>query len=69
MELQRAGITSYGPNTRNLTDLANPPIDWVKISQGFGIPGVTVKNAEDLAMELGKALSESGPHLIEMLLP
>ena len=41
----------------------------MKISQGFGIFGVTVKNAEDLAGELGNALSEPGPHLIEMLLP
>jgi acetolactate synthase-1/2/3 large subunit len=69
MELHRAGITSYGPNTRRLTELANPSINWVKIAQGFGVPGVTVSTSEDLAREIDKALADPGPHLIEMLLP
>jgi len=69
MELSRSGITTPGPNTHALTELTKPPIDWVRISQGFGVPGVTVSTAEDLARELGKALIEPGPHLIEMLLP
>jgi acetolactate synthase-1/2/3 large subunit len=69
MELKRAGILSYGPNTRAMTELAKPPINWARIAQGFGVPGVTVSTAEDLARELNKALAEPGPHLIEMLLP
>jgi acetolactate synthase-1/2/3 large subunit len=69
VELRHAGVTSYGPNTQVVTELKNPAIDWVKIAQGFGIPGVTVSTAEDLARELKKALAEPGPHLIEMLLP
>jgi len=69
MELHRAGITSYGPNTRRLTELANPSMNWVQIATGFGVPGVTVGTVEGLARELGKALAESGPHLIEMVLP
>jgi acetolactate synthase-1/2/3 large subunit len=69
MELHRAGITSYGPNTRRLTELANPSMNWVQIATGFGVPGATVGTAEGLARELGKALDESGPHLIEMVLP
>ena len=68
-ELDRAGITSYGPKARALTDLTQPAIDWVKIGQGFGVPGVVVKTAEQLARELSKALAEPGPHLIEMVLP
>ena len=69
MELSRSGIEPQGPNTRVLTELTNPPIDWVGVAQGFGVPGVTVSTAEDLGRELGRALSEPGPHLIEMLLP
>ena len=68
VELNRAGITSYGPNAKALTELTNPSINWVKTAQGFGVPGVTVSTAEDLARELGRALAEPGPHLIEMLL-
>jgi len=69
MELSRSGITTHGPNTEALTELTKPPIDWVRIAQGFGVPGVTVSTAEALARELGRALIEPGPHLIEMLLP
>ena len=69
IELKRAGITSDGLNTRAMTDLKNPPVEWAKIAQGFGVPGVTVSTAEDLGRELKKALAEPGPHLIEMLLP
>jgi acetolactate synthase-1/2/3 large subunit len=69
MELSRSGVATNGPNTRGLTELTKPPIDWVRIAQGFGVPGVSVSTAEDLARELGKALIEPGPHLIEMLLP
>jgi acetolactate synthase-1/2/3 large subunit len=69
VELNRAGITSYGPNTRALTELTDPAIDWVKAAQGFGVPGVTVSTVEDLAKELGRALADPGPHLVEMLLP
>jgi acetolactate synthase-1/2/3 large subunit len=69
MELSRSGIATNGSNTQRLTELAKPPIDWVRVAQGFGVPGVTVSTAEDLARELGKALIEPGPHLIEMLLP
>jgi acetolactate synthase-1/2/3 large subunit len=69
VELSRSGIEPNGPNARALTELTKPPIDWVRVAQGFGVPGVTVSTAEDLGRELGKALSEPGPHLIEMVLP
>ncbi len=69
MELSRSGAEPYGPSIRALTELTNPPIDWVRVAQGFGVPGITVSKVEALARELGKAFSEPGPHLIEMLLP
>ena len=69
LELERAGMTSRSPNARTLTELTNPVIDWVKVAQGFGVPGVTVSAVKDLAKELSAALREPGPHLIEMVLP
>jgi len=68
IEFARADVTTPGPNARALTDLGNPDIDWVQISQGMGVPAVSVDRCEDLAKELKKALEEPGPHLIEMLL-
>jgi len=66
IEFARADVTNPGPYAQTLTDLANPAIDWVQISQGMGVPAVAVESCEDLANELKKALAEPGPHLIEM---
>jgi acetolactate synthase-1/2/3 large subunit len=63
----RSGITSPGRYAQTLTDLRNPAIDWVQISQGMGVPAVAVDNCESLAKELKVALDEPGPHLIEMV--
>ncbi|MGO9568052.1 MAG: acetolactate synthase large subunit [Desulfomonilaceae bacterium] len=68
VELARSGQVSPGKNTVSLTNLADPVIDWVKISQGMGVPAVSVNTAEKLAKEFLIALAEPGPHLIEMVL-
>jgi acetolactate synthase-1/2/3 large subunit len=68
MELSRAGTASPGSKARSLIDFDSPAIGWTKIASGFGVPGVSVDTAEGLARELGRALVEPGPHLIEMVL-
>jgi acetolactate synthase-1/2/3 large subunit len=68
MELERAGITSPGPNIRSLVGLGGPAIDWVKLAAGFGVPGASVRTAEELASALDRTLAEPGPFLIEMML-
>jgi acetolactate synthase-1/2/3 large subunit len=68
VELARSGQVSPGKYTISLTNLADPAIDWVQISQGMGVPAVSVNTAERLAKELRVALAEPGPHLIEMVL-
>lgn len=68
IELMRAGKNKPGPNAQTLMDLENPPLDWVHISKGMGVPATSVDSAEQLAKELTKALNETGPHLIEMII-
>jgi acetolactate synthase-1/2/3 large subunit len=68
LELVRAGHVPPGKNALSLTDLSGPAIDWVKISQGMGVPAVSVDTADRLAKELLRALAQPGPHLIEMVL-
>ena len=68
VEMMRAGCTSPGPKSLSLSDLGNPAIDWVSVSQGMGVPAVSVTMSEDLAEELQRAIEEPGPHLIEMVL-
>ena len=68
IEMARAGNTPPGNYAQILTDLKNPELNWVKVSQGLGVPAVAVDTCEELARQLKGALSEPGPHLIEMLL-
>jgi acetolactate synthase I/II/III large subunit len=68
VELARAGITEPGRNARLLTSLGNPEIDWSRIAAGMGVSAVRVETAEDLYVQLGRALQEPGPNLIEMLI-
>jgi acetolactate synthase-1/2/3 large subunit len=67
VEFLRAGYTSFGSKMLSLTDLNNPVINWCWISQGMGVPGVSVETCEQLAKEFKNALAEPGPHLIEMI--
>lgn len=68
VELARAGVAEPGPKALSLTDLARPPIDWVALARGFGVPAERVERAEDLTRALERALSDPGPHLIEAVL-
>ncbi len=68
IELIRVGIKSIGPKALSLTDLDRPYINWVRVAEGLGVPAVSVNTAEGLSRELARALSEPGPHLIEMLI-
>jgi len=68
LELARSGYVPPGEKALSLTDLSHPPIDWVRISRGMGVPAVSVDTADRLAQELITALAEPGPHLIEMVL-
>ncbi|HME42978.1 MAG TPA: acetolactate synthase large subunit [Syntrophorhabdales bacterium] len=66
-QLIRDGVTAPGPTARSVIELDRPPIDWLGVSRGLGVPAVSVNTAEGLARELRIALAEPGPHLIEMV--
>ncbi|MHB8139156.1 MAG: thiamine pyrophosphate-dependent enzyme, partial [Smithellaceae bacterium] len=65
LEYGRLGV-SPGKCASHLTDLSG--IDWVNLGKGMGVPSVKVTTAEDLARELGRALNEQGPNLIQMVM-
>ena len=68
VELARAGVTEPGRKARSLTSLADPELNWSQMATGMGVPAVRVETAEDLVIELRRAISEPGPNLIEMLI-
>jgi acetolactate synthase-1/2/3 large subunit len=68
IELMRSGAKEVGKHAQSLIGLTQPAIDWVSLAKGMGVPGVRVETAEDLTRELGRALAEAGPQLIEAIL-
>ncbi len=68
VELERAGVTDPGPLIAPLTDLAAPPLDWVALASGMGVPAVQATTTEELETALANALAEPGPHLIEAMI-
>ncbi len=50
-----------------MTNITDPDIGWVKLSEGMGVPAVSVETTESLAFEIKRSLDEKGPHLIEMV--
>jgi len=67
-ELRRAGVKELGAQAQRLIELTNPPLDWVQLAGGMGVPGVRVETAEALVKELKRALDAGGPNLIEAVL-
>lgn len=68
VELARAGIAEPGPSARSLTQLDGPALDWVSLARGFGVPATRAETAEELLRALPRALAESGPQFIEMII-
>jgi acetolactate synthase I/II/III large subunit len=68
LELQRVNAGAPGPRADRLLDLAGPGLDFVRLSEGLGVPAVRATTAEELARQFARALAEPGPHLIEAVL-
>lgn len=69
LELSRVGASAGGEKASEMLDLTRPNIDFVALSEGFGVPAVKATTAEEFAQALQRALDEDGPHLIEINIP
>lgn len=67
-ELARGGVAEPGPAARALTDLTGPTLDWVQLAAGMGVPARRVTSLEQLGEAITAALTESGPHVVEVVL-
>ena len=68
-ELERLGSQNVGPKAKELVNLVDPDLDFVKLGSGLGIDSRRVDDAELLTRTLEEALADPGPHLIEAVLP
>lgn len=68
MELKRVGATAPGERSKRLLSLDDPPLDFVSLATGMGVPATRATTAEEFAAQLRNALAEPGPHLIEAMI-
>jgi acetolactate synthase I/II/III large subunit len=69
LELSRVGAGAGGPRAEHMLELSSPDLDFVALAQGMGVPATQATTGEELVVQLQRALHESGPHLIEAVLP
>jgi len=69
IELERVGAEDSGPKASSQLDLAEPDLDFVALGTGMGVPSMRVETCEELVAELERAIGESGPRLIEAVIP
>jgi len=63
-ELMRLQLTD-AERGASLTDLSRPPLDFVQLATGMGVPAVRVTTAEGLAEALQRSFATAGPMVIE----
>jgi len=66
LELSRVGVEHTGPHAKGLLDLSRPPLDFVALAKGMGVPATRPADAGALVDDLQAAFAEPGPHLIDV---
>jgi len=64
VELGKQRVRSSN-HAENLTNLSNPPINWIGLAEGFGVACQSVKTNAQFLSALQTALAYDGPYLIE----
>ena len=67
LELSRVGARTDG-HAADLFDLSRPPLDFVALARGMGVPATRAETADDFVVQLERALDEPGPSLIDAIL-
>lgn len=67
-ELRNVGAGEPGRKARDMLEIGRPSLDWIALAKGQGVPATRAGNLDELARQLGDALKESGPRLIEVTL-
>jgi acetolactate synthase-1/2/3 large subunit len=65
VEMRRTGANGFGPVANDMIDIGRPDLDFVKLSEGLGVPATRAATAGELADQFALAMRERGPRLIE----
>ncbi len=67
IELARVGAGQPTPKTLSMLDLSRPDIDWMRLSEGMGVPASRATSAGEFHEQFAAAMGEKGPRLIEAM--
>jgi acetolactate synthase I/II/III large subunit len=65
-EFSGLGVGTPGPQAAALFDIGRPPLDWVHLAKGMGVPGTRISTLDDLTKALQDGFAADGPSLIEI---
>ncbi|MEI6895410.1 MAG: acetolactate synthase large subunit [Colwellia sp.] len=71
LELQRTGAKVAEGNAskaRSLLSLENPTLDWIKLSEGMGVPATNASTVAQFRHQFSQAMNTRGPRLIQATL-
>ncbi|MBK4738540.1 acetolactate synthase large subunit [Noviherbaspirillum pedocola] len=67
-ELAKVGAGTPGPTALSMLTLDTPNLDWVALAKGHGVAASRAHSLEELARALGRALTDHGPRLVELVI-
>jgi acetolactate synthase I/II/III large subunit len=71
MEFGRTGARggTPGPSAASTLDIGSPDMDFVSMAQGMGVQAARATTAEDFNALFAEAMGQSGPRLIDAIVP
>ena len=68
IEMKRTGAGEMGRKANDMVDISRPDLDWVRLSEGMGVPATRATSADEFIARFRAAVSQAGPALIEAIL-
>jgi acetolactate synthase-1/2/3 large subunit len=66
--MQRTGAGAMGRMANDMVDISRPDLDFVKLSEGMGVPATRATTADEFMAQFKAAVGGKGPALIEAVL-
>lgn len=67
-EFKNVGAGVAGRKALDMLEIGRPDLDWIALAKGHGVPATRAQTLDELAWQLGSAMRETGPQLIEIAL-
>jgi acetolactate synthase-1/2/3 large subunit len=69
IEMRRTGAGEIGRMANDMIDIGRPDLNWVKLAEGLGVPATRATTADEFIAHFHAAVNQTGPTLIEAVVP